>query len=100
MMSILQGGFSLFSTSFLTADPMNMAFEITVGQQVCQHELLKGRDCAGIKAQTVPEFFHQMDGKHHIGHTQGRGDGFGKAVQVYHIVTTAMRKYRLPGFAG
>ena len=63
-----------------------MPFKVTVIDQLRQHALHKRGNGAGVKAELLLIHLDKMKGEHHITYTQGRRYGFGKGVQIDHIV--------------
>ena len=44
--------------------------------------LLKGGDRGGVEPEFPPPSFQQVGRQHHVADPQGRGQGFGKGIQV------------------
>ena len=69
-----------------SSDPVDVTLKIAVVDQFRQNVLHKGRDGAGVKTQFSLKTFDQLFGQDHVPDPQGGRDGFGKRVQVNHVV--------------
>lgn len=90
----------LFFPTFFPTDPVNMTFKITAADELGQYKLFEGGNGAGIESQTLLKFRHQMPGQHHIAHPKTGRNGFGKAVQIDHVVVGTVAEQGFPGLAG
>ena len=85
---------------FLSPDPIDMPFKITIIDQFCQHILHKGGNGAGIKSQILPKYLGKVLGKHHIANTQRRGNGLGEGIQIDDTVVFGQSKQGLRRLGG
>lgn len=54
--------------------------------------MLKGRNGAGIEAEFFEKELHEVFRENHISDAKGRGDGFGKGIEVQNIIAVRQNK--------
>ena len=98
LLSIPAGGYPLLFPSFLAANTVDMTLKVAACDQRRQNKLFKGWNGAGVKPQPFLKLRNQMSGQHHIAYPEAGGYGFGKTVQIDHIVIGTVAEQRFPGF--
>ena len=85
---------------FLSSDLVDVSLKVSVLEELCNDVLLKGGNGAGIKAKARVKLSHKLPRQDHVADTKGRGDGFGKGVQIDHVVPIRKSEQRILGLRG
>ena len=77
---------------------VDMLFKVSLADKSSQGILFKIRNCAGIKAQLLIVALQQLRRQHQIADADGRGQAFGKGIQIdnlFRLVNALQRRNRL-----
>ena len=77
-----------------------MPFKISCQNQLCQNKLFKCRNSTGVESQILRKPLYKALGQHHIACTQGGRNGFGKGVQIDHVIIFGKGKQRFLRLCG